>query len=155
MTEPAAFDETAVPAVTLAGRDWPIPELAWRDLKKCRQELLELTRRINAVTGADPGAADESAAARGVRHLALMSDLLEGLSNEDYDRLVMGPLFAGLVASHPTLTRAEVESWASTESERLFAWLLVRRQSGLFLSSAAPEPQVEAPADPGEGDGAP
>jgi len=147
MTEPAEFDpETAVTAL-LAGKVWPIPELVWRDLKKCRAELLDLSARMSAAIDASPDVDGEGDVGRSARHMAVMSDVFNGLSNEDFDRLVMGVLFAGLVAGHPGLTRAEFEGWVTSETERQFAWMVVRRQSGLFVFS------TEAPA-PGEGEGA-
>lgn len=147
MTEPVAFDPETTPSVTLAGKQWPIPELVWRDLRKCRAELIELTARINVAIAASPAPADESDLGRGLRHMIVLERVFEDLSNEDFDRLVMGPIHAALCAAHPSLSKEELFSWRLTESERQMAWLTVRRQSLLFSSRA------EGP-EPGEGDGA-
>jgi hypothetical protein len=124
------------PTITLAGKDWPIPELlVWRDLKKCRSELLELTARINAAVVISGDS------------METVARLLDDLPNEDFDRLVMGPLLAAVQSLHPTVTRADFEAWPTTELERQFAWLKVRQHSGLFVFSKE--------AAPGEADGAP
>lgn len=148
MTEPAAFDAEATPAVTLAGKVWPIPELVWRDLRKCRKELLELTDLINVAIAASPGHEGEGDQARAVRHMTAMELAIGELSNEDFERLVMGPLLAGLQAAHPSFTRDELWGMRLTETERQVAWIVVRRQSGLFAAKADEE------TVPGEAGGA-
>ncbi|MGC1300932.1 MAG: hypothetical protein WA840_01035 [Caulobacteraceae bacterium] len=148
MTEPAAFDAETTPAVTLGQQLWPVPELVWSDLKKCRRELIELNDMINAAAAAEPAEAEESPAERGNRQLRVMGQLLDGLSNEEYDRLVMGPVLAALQAAHPTLTKGEFAVLRSTEAERQMAWLTARRQSGLFVFAGGEQPA------PGEASGA-
>lgn len=145
MIEPAAFDPETTPAVTLGGKLWPIPELVWRDLRKCRKELLELNSRLNLALGALEGEAGEPDGARAMRYMAVLGDLFDGLSNEDFERLVMGPLHAALCAAHPQLTRDEFDGWRITEAERLAAWLVVRRQSGLFVFGGEQAPSGEGP----------
>ena len=140
-----------IPRVALGGLVWPIPELAWCDLKKCRSQLLELTALINEAVAPSATFVHEDEAARIASNLALISTVFQGLSNEDFDRLVMGTLHAGLQAGHPGLSRAEFESWAIEEADRQVAWLTVRRQSGLFVQSAERLPDG---AEPGEADGA-
>ena len=149
MIEPAeAYPEDAV-LVELAGRQWPVPVLVWRDLKKCRYELIELQNRFNdasrwlppPLVDADDDHADEAAKrekAMSARNAQVLGSVFNSLPNEDYDRLVMGPIFIALHALHPKLTRDEFESWHSSEAERQFAWLMVRTQTGMFLA-AAPE----------------
>ncbi|HEY2178097.1 MAG TPA: hypothetical protein VGH15_05895 [Caulobacteraceae bacterium] len=153
MTEPAPFDPATTTTITLAGKDWPIPELAWRDLRKCRRELLEMNGRINAAVAASEAEAPEgeSEDGRRGRHFVAMGALFADLTNEDFDRLVMGPILAALQAAHPDLKREEFEAWPSAEAERQMAWLTVRRQSGLFLFGG----EAGAGDEPGEGEGAP
>jgi len=80
--------------------------------------------------------------------------VVTSLANEDFDRLVMGPLFVGLSAAHPDLTRDELDSWPMTEFDRQLAWLTVRRQSGLFVIREASADDVETDEEPGEATGA-
>ena len=148
MTEPAAFDPEVMASVALAGRRWPVPELVWRDLRRCRKELLELNGRINEAASASAAEAGEDEEARSFRHLEILAQVFDGLSNDDFDRLVMGPIHAALQGTHPGLTRAEFDGWRTTETERQMAWLTVRRQSGLFVFKG------EETSDPGEGGGA-
>ncbi len=144
MTTPAPFDPSVTPSVVLAGQVWPVPELGWRDLKKCRSALIELNRRLNAAIAASVAASDEADEARGARHMAAMADLFNGLSDEDCERLVMEPLLAALQAQHPGLTRAAFFGWHTSELERQLAWLTVRRQSGLFVIYAGADAAGEA-----------
>lgn len=151
MTEPAEFDAEATPTVTLAGKEWPVPELAWTQLKLCRAALLEVSTRINAATRAAKAPKSETASDRLSRELGLVTKVFAELSDEDYDRLIMAPLHAGLTALHPELKRAEFDAWRSTEFERQMAWFTLRRQSGLFVFRGEPTPED----DPGEGQGVP
>jgi hypothetical protein len=137
MTEPAQFDPETTPTVTLAGREWPIPELVWRDLRKCRAELIEMNGKIN----------EALAASAAEQPMAVVARVFKDLSNEDYDRLVMAPIHAGLAVAHPELARAEFEAWSVSEADRQMAWLVVRRQSGLFFFG-------DAGPSPGEAEGA-
>jgi len=147
MTEPAEFNPDETPSVVLAGKAWPIPKvLGWRALSRCRAELLDLTRRLNAAIKATAGSADETDDERQVRHTTAMDEVFNGLSNEDYDRLVVGPMLAALQALHRGLTRDEFEAWELTEFERQLAWLAVRGQSGLFVTG-------KGDPDPGEASG--
>lgn len=148
MTEPADYDSETTPAVMLAGKPWPIPELVWRDLRKCRAELIELNTRVNEALERSDGPADEEPISRNFRQLGVLAAALNALDNDDFDRLVMGPIFVALRSLHPSLSRDEFDSWRTTETERQTAWLTVRRQSGLFVFSAG------ADEEPGEEAGA-
>jgi hypothetical protein len=148
MTENTAPD-APIPAVALNGKLWPIPQLVWKDLRKCRAELLELSGRINAASAETPAApddaTDEELEARG---LAIVAGVFHGLSNDDFDRLVMRPIHAGLAAGHPELSLDEFYSWPIGEADRQLVWLAVRRQSGLFVFGG----KAEEP-DAGEAEG--
>lgn len=154
MTEPASFDPETQPTVTLGGRNWPIPELlGWRQLSRCRQQLLGLNSRIAAAAKASPAPPDADDEALVLHNVMVMSDVFTGLSNDEFDDLVQGPLFAALSALHPKLTREEFDGWPVTESERQFALLTVRRCSGLFVFGA-PETAPDEEPPPGEAQGA-
>lgn len=133
MIEPAEFDRETIPAVFIGGREWPIPELVWRDLRKCRQELIELNARVGEAVSASRGPEDESEIDRGARNMVVLAQVFRDLSNDDFERLVMAPIHVGLCAASPALTRDEFFGWRTTEIERQLAWLTVRRQSGLFI----------------------
>jgi hypothetical protein len=139
MSEPAEI-EPGVPTVVLDGREWPIPELVWRDLKKCRAELIELNRLINDAVNALPPEKRDAGA------MGAMSQVFNDLSNDDFDRLIIGPIVAGLQSLHPSITRDEFEAWTVSEADRQMAWLIVRRQSGLFVFRDAPPSDDEGEA---------
>jgi len=151
MTEPATeFDPETTPTVTLAGKMWPVPVLAWKQLQYCRMEFLELTASINAAIAASDDAVEvsgdkkrESEDARGIRHMGVLAEVLNGLSNGDFGRLVIIPLHSAVSALHPSVTRDEFAEWPITEGERQLAWLTARRQSGLFVMSGEAPPKGE------------
>lgn len=148
MTEPADFDPETTPAMSLCGKSWPVPELVWRDLKRCRSAIIELNGRLNDAIAAAPELPGATEAERVARNMGILGDVFDGLSDEDCDRLVVTVIHAGLNAAHPSITRSEFEGWRLTERDRQMAWLVVRRQSGLFVFQGD-----EAPS-PGEADGA-
>ncbi len=148
MTEPAENAPDGAAFITLGGKDWPVPVLAWRQLQKCRRELLELSSLINEAIAARPVPADADDDAHLARNGEAMLGVFRGLSNEDYDRLIMGPIFVGLTALHPTLGRDEFDSWSSGEDDRQTAWLAVRRQSGMFMTRSEAAPSGEAKGAP-------
>lgn len=152
MNPSADFDPEVTPSMALGGQAWPVPPLVWRDLKKCRRAIVELNDLLNLAIDADPGPEGEGRLERSIRYMVIMERVLDALPDEDYDRLVMGPVLAGLQAAHPAMTRAEFEDLRSTEAERQRAWLTVRLQSGLFMVVDAEGP-AENPAS-GEAVGA-
>jgi hypothetical protein len=156
MTEPAAFDPQTTPTISIAGKEWPIPELVWKDLRKCRKELIELNRLVGATVDGLEVVEDEPVLDRAVRQMAAMAEVFHDLSNDDFERLVMGPVLAGLQAAHPSLTPDEFYGWTIAEADRQLAWMTVRRQSGLFIfrGEASDDAQDQADADPGEAAGA-
>lgn len=139
MSEPTTFDPVTTPTVTLAGKEWPVPELAWLQLKRSRRAILDLQALINgAVKASDADAPpDEGPFEAAGRRMAAMAGVFNGLSDDDYERLVVGVLHTALTGGNPQLTRADFDGWCATETERQIAWLVVRRQSGLFLSAGS------------------
>lgn len=130
MTEPAEYDAKTTAAVTLAGRKWPIPELGVRQLRYVRRPLLDLTKRL---ADTDP---------------SLGQSVLLSLTTEEYESLVVEVVFQGLTRAHPSLTRDEFLDMAISDVEMTAAWLVVRRQSGVFVfgDSAQDAPVGEAMA---------
>lgn len=131
MTEPAEFDSSRTPAVTLAGRQWPIPELAVRQLREVRAPLLEFNERIRKLP----------------RENAL--DAFTTMAKDEFNRLVIEPVFWGLTRAHPKLTMDEFLDMPISDMELIAALGVVQKQSGLFIPAQKMEgnaPQGEAKA---------
>jgi len=139
MTEPTPFDPATTPTVTLGGKEWPVPELVWVQLKRCRRAILDLQALLNAsVRASDAMAApDESPLEAAGRRMGSMAGVLNSLSDDDYERLVMSVLHVALTGANPQLSRAEFDCWPTTETERQMAWLVVRQQSLLFVTTGS------------------
>ena len=123
MTEPAPFDASVTPSVTLAGKQWPIPPLATRQLRKVRTPLYELNDRILKAGTTKVG------------------DLLEIFTEAEFDRLIVDPVYYGLTRAHPQMTMDQFLDLEATVLELWVAVLVVQKQSGLFVArpaSAAP-----------------
>lgn len=158
MTEAAIPDDAKIPTVTLAGKEWPVPELVWVQLKRCRRAILDLQALLNASVRASDAAApeDEGPLEAAGRRMGSMAGVLNSLSDDEYERLVVSVLYVALTGAHPQLSRAEFDAWPTTETERQMAWLVVRQQSLLFVaagSAGAPSADDED-EDPGEVRGA-
>jgi len=125
MTKPNHHD---APSVVLAGRKWPIPELGVRQLRAVRRPLIDLTDAI---------AETESETTR---------ERVLRLSSEQYEAMCE-VVYQGLTRAHPELARDEFLDMTCTDAEILLAFLVVRRQSGVFV--AKPRDGSEA-STPGE-----
>ena len=99
------------PIVKLGGREFPVPELAPRQLRQIRSALIEFNRLLRQ----SPDGAAIS------------------LSDADYDRLLLKPVYIGLTRGTPDLKPDEFDDLPIAESELINAWFTVRRQSGLFV----------------------
>lgn len=113
MIEPAEFDPADTPSVTLAGKQWPMPELVIRQNRKVRRPLIEMNDRIRLAN----------------KDGAVFAELPE----EDWDRLIVVPIYYGLTRAHPTLKLEEFLDWPATDEELVNAWFVLRDQSGVFL----------------------
>lgn len=120
---------TDTPIVKLAGREWPVPELAVRQLRVVRRPLLDLTESINA-TGANKA-----------------GEWVMKLSPEQYEHITE-VVYQGLARGTPSLKREEFLDLPVSDTDMFLAFLVVRRQSGLFKSAEdEPEKKPEAGAD--------
>jgi hypothetical protein len=119
------------PTVTLGGRQWLIPELAIRQLRTVRRPLIDLTDAIAASESETTG------------------ERVMKLSTADYEQMVE-IVYQGLTRANPTLTREEFLDLPATDMEIFQAFLVVRAQSGLFVTKPASEarPPGEAAAEP-------
>lgn len=140
MTEPAEFDEKTTPAVQLAGKTWPIPLLAPRQLRVCRRQIIDVTEAIAPDVVAladDPATIAEAGASTG--------DKVMSLPNMLWERL-MEVVFWGMTRAHPNLKWEEFLDLPITDADMFRAFLVVRKQSGVYT-----EPKEGAePAKPGE-----
>ena len=125
MTDTADYPPDT-PTVTLAGRAWPIPELAIRQLRVVRRPLIDLTDAIAATDSETTG------------------ERVMKLSTAHYEAMVE-IVYHGLTRAHPKLTREDFLDMPATDMEIFQAFLVVRSQSGLFVTA----PQTEA-RPPGE-----
>jgi hypothetical protein len=116
---------TDTPEVSLAGRRWPVPELAVRQLRAVRRPLIDLSEAIAATESETTGA----------RVLKLTTEQYEALCEVVYQ---------GLTRAHPELTREQFLDLAATDLELFTAFLTVRRQSGIFVPAAEAPPSGEA-----------
>lgn len=122
MTEPAAYDANT-PTISLGGRSWPVPELAIRQLRAVRRPLIDLSDAI----------AETDEASTGERVMRLSTAQYEAMCEIVYQ---------GLTRAHPTLTRDEFLDLACSDAEIFLAFLVVRRQSGVYITR-----EVSAPAE--------
>lgn len=119
MTEPAKHDSDT-PTVLLAGKAWPIPKLVPRQLRHCREALLEMNRVVakSAIVGSNG---------------KLLIDAFTVLSDEQYEKLLLAPVWRALTRAHPDMPFDELLDMDLDDSELVAAWFVVRQQSGLFI----------------------
>lgn len=119
MTAPAEFDPKTTPSVTIQGKEWPILELAPRQLRHVRTALLEMNARLGKAESGD------------ANQVSLQA--FQNLDDGDYDRLVLQPVYWALTRAHPSLTEDEFMDMRWTDGGLITAWFVVRAQSGLFV----------------------
>lgn len=125
---PASFDEEKDRFMVLAGQKWPIPDLGPRQLRHCRAALIEMNNRfLNAPESMKVG------------------EFIK-LSDEDYGRLILDPIYLALTRAHPDMKREEFLDMAAKDMELMLAWFRVRDASGLFQMVAPDETGAAAPA---------
>jgi hypothetical protein len=111
-----------IPTVTLGGKEWKIPPLAVRQLREVRAPMIEMNRRlIEAAKSGD-------------------KMVLANLDRDDFDRLVIMPVYWGLTKAAPELAEDEFLDMDADEGALIDAWFVVRRQSGLFIKRGDAEP---------------
>lgn len=124
MIEPASCDAD-IPRVKLAGREWPVPELAVRQLRIVRRPLIDLTDAIAAT------------------ETETMGQRVMRLTTAQYEELCE-IVYQGLTRAHPSLTREEFLDMQASDMELFMAFLVVRRQSGIFVAAGEAPPTGEA-----------
>lgn len=109
------------PAITLAGREWPVPLLAPRQNRIVVPALLELIPKILR-------ARDEAAARGETGSLAQVSRYLDTAA---YDRLTE-VAFTALTRAHPALARTEFDDLPIDTFELIAAVRTIALQAGLI-----------------------
>ena len=104
--------------VTLGGRQWPVPELAIRQLRAVRRPLIDLTDAIAATESETTG------------------ERVMTLSTAQYESMCE-VVYQGLTRAHPKLSRDEFLDLAASDAEIFLAFLVVRRQSGVYVTRDA------------------
>lgn len=121
------------PTVTLGGRSFSIPQLAPRQMRHIRSQLMELNARLSAyATEGRPGA-------------------LTNLSNDDYESLMLKVVWRALTRASD-ITYEDFTDLPFTEGELSDAWVTVRDQSGLFVIKIGQEGGGSAPAGESQAD---
>ena len=114
------------PTVTLGGRQWPVPELTIRQLRACRRPIIDLTDALSPVVEKGEGGEAKVVTTTGERVMHLPA--------EQFDQMC-DVVYHGLTRVHPNLTPQEFDALEATDSEIFLAFLVVRRQSGIFVET--------------------
>lgn len=154
MIEPAAFDPKRTPALHWDGKDWPVPPLVADQLDVVWDPIVELTKVLFAQDKDRPPeepmpeseasgvGSDTKALIRGFEIVQRRYDL----TSEQYAKM-REVVFYGLLRAHPKLAVKEFRSVPTTSLEIFTAFLVVRRQSGIYGDfEGANPPQGEAQA---------
>jgi hypothetical protein len=128
MTDTMLIDDSNAPRVTLGGRTWKVPELGIRQLRLVRRPIIDLTDALVET-------ADETTGERVMK-------LTEAQFGQMCD-----VVYHGLTRAHPELTREAFEAMAATDGEIFLAFLIVRRQSGIYVVRPADTPGANAPGE--------
>lgn len=106
-------NDPKIPTVALGGKEWQVPKLAIRQLIEVRAPLIEINQRMIDAKG--------DAAAT-----------FSKLSGNDYQALVVMPVYHALTRAKPELTEDEFLDMEISDGELITAWFTVRQQSGIF-----------------------
>jgi len=123
---PIGDDNT--PRVTLGGKTWKVPELGIRQLRLVRRPIIDLTDALVET-------ADETTGERVMK-----------LTETQFGQMC-DVVYHGLTRAHPALSRDEFEAMAATDGEIFLAFLVVRRQSGIYVVRPADTPGARAPGE--------
>ena len=137
MIEPANIGSGA-PTVALGGKQWPIPELAIRQLRACRRQIIDLTEALSPVIEKGDNGEARIVTTTGERVMRLAADQFDQMCDVVYH---------GLTRAHPNLTPQEFDTLEATDSEIFLAFLVVRRQSGIFVETRGDAPAADNAQD--------
>ncbi len=122
-----------VKTVVLGGKKYDIPELAVRQLREVRLQILEMSDKITAAHEVINEGTEDAPDFRWKLKDGMQEPILT-LSRDDYDRLILQVVWIGLTRNLPDMTYDEFLNLPATDGEVFAAWLVVRDQSGIFLN---------------------
>lgn len=125
------IDEDAdIQTFTLGGREWKVPPLAIRQLRKVRAPMIEMNQRF------------VQAAADGRE----TTDAYVELPEADFERLILSPVYHGLTRGNPELSLDQFLDLPVIDGELIQAWFAIRKASGIFVTSEGEQTSGEAMA---------
>lgn len=152
MTKPAKYDAKKVPVIVWRNQEWPIPDLAARqmiDAGELIERITEVLRELDTAQGFPEGyddlPDDEKQAINAKRGLATLGRLYKFTKAQFEDLCEV--VYIGLTRAHPKMERDEFYDAPTSPAEMLMAFYTVRRQSRLYEVG----PRRDAPAS-GEDD---
>src|SRR5260221_7604959 len=110
MIEPAEHDADT-PTMRLAGKDWPVPELGVRQLRKARRKIFDLTDVLIIK------------APKNEKGEAELGDAYVSLTEEQYGDLC-DVIYWGLTRAHAKLSREEFDEWPCKDSELMLGFFV-------------------------------
>lgn len=136
-TEPKPFDPKTTPTLTYGGKVWPLAELGARQLRMVRVPLKKLTDRLNTAL--------RGAGADLVKQAGMQADILLTIDGDEYDALMLVPIWQAITRLHPDLTWDEFLDLPVKDGEVTAAWFAARKISGVFefVESAKTEDKDE------------
>jgi hypothetical protein len=155
MIQPAEYDPRKTPVIVWRGQDWPIPELAARQLIEAGEPIERITdvlRALDKAAGLPENYAglpdDEKRTIDSRRGTATLERLYKFTRAQFADLCEV--VYIGLTRAHPKLTAEEFYDTPTSPAEMLLAFYVVRRQARMYDFA----PRRDAPA-PGEGEARP
>lgn len=135
-------DIESAPKITLAGRQWPVPEMAIAQAKYALPAMMSVMPALSPLMGAIDDGPD--AKVDPTRLLGAM----QGLTTEVYEAIATA-VFWAVKRGTPGIGRGEFDEMPISLHELMAALPVVMKQVG-FLKPAAPgdAPAGEAPAGP-------
>jgi hypothetical protein len=147
MIQPAEYDPRKTPTIVWRGQEWPIPELAARQLIEAGERIERITdvlRALDKAAGLPENYAelsDEEKHAVDSRRGTATLDRLYKFTRAQFEDLCE-VVHIGLTRAHSKLTPEEFYDTPTSPAEMLLAFYVVRRQSRMYEFA----PRRDAPA---------
>jgi hypothetical protein len=155
MISPAEYDPRKTPVVVWRGQEWPIPELAARQLIEAGERIERITdvlRALDKAAGPPENYAELSEVEKrevDSRRGTATLERLYKFTREQFEDLCE-VVYIGLTRAHPKLSSEEFYDTPTSPAEMLIAFYVVRRQSRMYEFA----PRRDAPP-PGEDEARP